>query len=199
MRAGQLCEFYVGINDDGRFEWSIGPLSTPRLAEYFERFESRLAEGRIAEVNLEAENWLAQVSEKLKRGFLVIVDYGADADELYRSARYHEGTLRAFSRHRFAEDVLARPREQDITTTIDWTVVKLISERIGFQPVEFERQDRFLRKAGLLEELEARASEALDESERSRIRTSAREMILPESMAASFQVLVQEKVTSLTY
>jgi SAM-dependent MidA family methyltransferase len=197
MRAGQFCEYYVGINDDGGFEWSIGPLSTPRLAEYFKHFNIQIAEDRIAEVNLEAENWLAQVAEKLKRGFLVIVDYGAEADELYQSTRYQDGTLRAFSRHRFAEDVLASPQEQDITTTIDWTFVKDISERLGFELAEFQRQDRFLRNAGLLEELEARASEARDESERSRIRTSAREMILPESMAASFQVLVLKKATNL--
>ena len=46
---------------------------------------------------------------------------------------------------------------------------------------------------GLLDELELRVGECSDEGEKLRLRTSAREMILPGGMAASFQVLVQEK------
>jgi hypothetical protein len=44
-----------------------------------------------------------------------------------------------------------------------------------------------------LEEMEERVNQAVDESERLRLRTNAREMILPDGMAASFQVLVQER------
>ena len=47
---------------------------------------------------------------------------------------------------------------------------------------------------GLLDELELRVSESADEAERLRLRTGCRELILPDGMAASFQVLVQEKL-----
>jgi SAM-dependent MidA family methyltransferase len=89
--------------------------------------------------------------------------------------------------------VLAKPGEYDMTTTIDWTFLKQISEDLGFQTIEFERQDRFLLKAGLLEELEQRINEARDEAEKLLLSTSAREMVLPGGMAASFQVLVLRK------
>lgn len=66
-------------------------------------------------------------------------------------------------------------------------------ETAGLKTIVFERQDQFLMREGLLEELELRASEAADEAEKLRLRTSVREMILPGGMAADFQVLVQEK------
>jgi SAM-dependent MidA family methyltransferase len=195
VRAGQLREFYVGVNGKEDFEWSIGPPSTPRLAEYFEQQGIQLAEGQIVEVNLEIEAWFRQSAGKLGNGYLISVDYGTEANELYGSTESREGTLRAFQRHQFADDVLARPGEQDITTSVDWTFVKRIGKKLGFETIEFERQDRFLLNAGLLEELERRVNEAQDESERLRLRTSAREMILPGGMAASFQVLVQKRTS----
>jgi SAM-dependent MidA family methyltransferase len=195
VREGQLREFYVAVNGKEDFEWTVGPPSTTRLAEYFEQQGIQLAEGQIAEVNLEIEEWFRQSGGKLCNGYLISVDYGAEANELYGSPERQEGTLRAFRAHQFADDVLARPGEQDITTSVDWTFVRRIGKELGFETMEFERQDRFLLNAGLLEELERRVSEAPEESERLSLRTSAREMILPGGMAASFQVLVQRRAT----
>jgi SAM-dependent MidA family methyltransferase len=193
MRESQLREFYVALNGKGNFEWTIGPPSTPRLAEYFGQHGIQLAEGQIAEVNLNIEEWFRQSAGKLGNGYLISVDYGAEANDLYGSPARREGTLRAYQRHQFVDDVLACPGEQDITASVDWTFVRRIGKELGFDTIEFERQDRFLLQAGLLDELERRVSEAPDECERLSLRTSAREMILPGGMAASFQVLVQRK------
>jgi SAM-dependent MidA family methyltransferase len=101
--------------------------------------------------------------------------------------------LRAFRRHQLVDDVLADPGEQDLTTTIDWSFVSRIGERVGLEVVEFERQDRFLLNNGLLEELEALVDAANSEAEKQQLRAQSREMILPNGMAASFQVLLQRK------
>jgi SAM-dependent MidA family methyltransferase len=87
--------------------------------------------------------------------------------------------------------VLADPGEQDLTTTIDWSFVSRIGQRVGLEVVEFERQDRFLLNTGLLEELEALVGAANFEAEKQQLRAQSREMILPNGMAAAFQVLVQ--------
>ena len=196
LRENQLKEFYVGLGDDGQFGWIIGELSTPRLAEYFDLVGVRLVENQIAEVNLALEVWLEQVAAKLRRGYIVTVDYGAETTELYSAPGRRQGTLRAFHRHQFVDDVFAHPGEQDITTTVDWTLVKRVGEQLGFETVEFERQDRFLLSAGLLEELVSMTTETRDEVEKSQLRTAAREMILPGGMASSFQVLVQKRLAS---
>jgi len=195
----QLSEFYVTVaetratGETGEFRWTEGPLSTPRITQYLDFVGVTLREGQIAEINPGVEDWLATIADRLANGYIVTVDYGAEAPELYGTAEREQGTLRAFRRHKLVDDLLARPGEQDLTTTIDWSFVKKMGLSLGFETVEFERQDRFLLKAGLLEELEAMLAEKETEAEKVELRTSSREMILPDGMAASFQVLVQKK------
>lgn len=193
MSQKKLCEFHVTLGPGGDFEWVIGGLSTPRIAEYFQRHGIELAEGHIAEVNLGVEDWLTTAARKLKRGYLVVVDYGAEAAELYQSDWRRNGTLRSFQKHQLMDDILAQPGERDLTTTIDWTAVRRTIKELGFELVLFERQDKFLLSSGFLEELEMRKAQTQSEAERARLGAEAREMILPSGMAASFQVMVCEK------
>jgi SAM-dependent MidA family methyltransferase len=188
-----LSELYVGVEPTGAFVWTTGPLSTPRLAEFCDAYSVELAQGQIIEINLGIDDWLAQVSTKLANGFVITVDYGAEAVELYDAARRPNGTLRAFSRHNFVDDVLAQPGEYDITSSVNWTQVRTVGEELGLKVVDFNSQDKFLLQAGLLEELEQQLSSAATEAEKASLTTSAREMILPGGMASSFQVLVQRK------
>lgn len=193
MHEGQLKEFYVTVGADGDFQWTVDSPSTPQLAEYFVQRSIRLAEGQMAEVNLEIEQWLRKVSSVMQAGYLVTVDYGANAEELYSSATRYQGTLRSFYNHQIVENILARPGEQDLTTTTDWTFVKRMGEILGFETVEFDRQDKFLLAAGLLSQLEVEAQRSESEADKLRLSTAAREMILPDGMATHFQVLVQKK------
>ena len=193
-KDGELSELYVNVAADGWFEWSVGPLSTTRLSDFIETYSVKLREGQIIEINLEIDDWLAQVSKKLENGFVITVDYGAEARELYDPTLRPAGSLRAFSRHGFAEDMLAKPGELDITASVNWTQVKSVGERLGLQVVEFTSQDRFLLQAGLLEEMEYRMTATDSDAERLRLSSGAREMILPGGMGSSFQVLVQRRV-----
>ena len=188
---GKLCEYYVTLGFKGQFEWLIGPLSTSGLHHYLKRHDIRLREGQVVEVNLQAEQWLERVAAKLRRGYLITVDYGAEAAELY-SVEREQGTLRGFQRHASVDDVLTSPGDYDLTTTVNWTALKKTGGSLALKTVEFARQDKFLLAAGLLDQL-ALQSERACEAERIRLSTAAREMVLPNGMAASFQVLVQEK------
>lgn len=193
MRGGQLLELCVGNDAEGNFIWLEREPTSQRLSQYFQTLQIKLAEGQLAEVNLAALDWIERVAAKLRRGFLITIDYGAEAHDLFNPSVHMAGTLRAFHRHQFAEDVLAQPGVQDLTTTVDWTSIKSAGAAAGLQTVIHERQDKFLLQAGLLEQLEQELSHLQSESEKLCLRTSARPMILPDGMSASFQVLVQSK------
>lgn len=193
MHHGELREFYVTVGSDDDFQWAAAAASTPRLADYFAQSQIQLAEGRVAEVNLEIEKWLRKAAGKLQSGYLITVDYGATAAELYGSAAREQGTLRSFYQHRLVDNVLARPGEQDITTTVDWSSVERIGEALGLETAEFDRQDKFLLATGLLNQLEVEMQRSESDADKLRLSTAAREMILPDGMAAHFQVLVQKK------
>lgn len=189
-----LSELYVSVDSTGAFVWTTGPLSTPRLAEFCSAYSIELAQGQVIEINLAIDDWVARVAGNLANGFVITVDYGSEALDLYDAARRPKGTLRAFSRHSFVDDVLAQPGEYDITSSVNWTQVKTVGEKFGLKVVDFASQDKFLLQAGLLEELEQQLSSAETEGQKASLTTGAREMILPGGMASSFQVLVQRRV-----
>ncbi|MCM3902814.1 MAG: SAM-dependent methyltransferase [Pyrinomonadaceae bacterium] len=193
VQDGKLREFYVGVGEGGSFHWLMGDLSTGRLQELCAGFGTKLEEGQAAEVNLAMADWLVSTYQNISVGFVITVDYGAEAVDLYDGRKRRDGTLRAFHRHKFADDVLANPGEQDITTSVDWTLVKKLGVKNGFDVAVFEGQDKFLLQAGLLDEMEIRAKETRGDSEKLLLRSGAREMVLPGGMAESFQVLVQKK------
>jgi SAM-dependent MidA family methyltransferase len=197
MSGGKLGEFYIDVDADGRFEWTLGAPSTTRIAEYLEECGVKLGQGQVTEVNLEIEEWLKSLAGRIQTGYVITVDYGAEAQELYPSSvadsRYL-GTLRSLRRHQIVDDVLSRPGEQDLTTTVNWSLVRSVGEKLGFKVIEFERQDRFLLAAGFLEQLEIELQNTGDQAEKLRLSTAAREMILPDGMASHFQVFVQKKI-----
>ncbi|HEX3185727.1 MAG TPA: SAM-dependent methyltransferase [Pyrinomonadaceae bacterium] len=189
----ELFELYVALDAADRFVWSNGPLSTPALNEFLREYSVELEDGQIIEVNLQIDDWLSAVAAKLERGFLISVDYGAEGCDLYDVSLRPQGTLRAFSRHAFVDDVLAQPGDCDITASINWSQVQAAGARLGFTTVEFAPQDRFLMRAGLLDELQRAMNRTTSDADKLSLSAGAREMILPGGMASSFQVLVQKR------
>lgn len=191
MRNDHLRQLFVDI-DDSQFVWRERELEQP-VADYCARIDLNLRAGQIAEINLDAEEFIARAAVSLERGYVITVDYGAERDELLNSPKRQQGSLRAFRSHQFAPDVLANPGQQDLTTTIDWTQIRAAGDHAGLRTKRFDRLDQFLIGEDLLDRVAAIAETVVDMAEALRLTTSARELILPNGMAASFQVLVQEK------
>lgn len=192
LRDGKLRQLFVGI-DDSSFVWIEDELEKP-VAEYCERSALCLREGQVVEINLDAATFIARAADSLRAGYVISVDYGAERNDLLKDPNRHEGTLRTFHRHQLSGDLLARPGERDITSTIDWTQVREAGQQAGLRAIRFDRLDRFLIAEGLLDRMGETTRSASSGAEAARLTTGARELILPNGLAASFQVLVQEKL-----
>ncbi len=126
-----------------------GPPSTPALAEYLERAGVRLEPGWRAEINLRAIEWIRDAARRLTRGFIILVDYGHEAAELY-SPTHAGGTLTTFARHRSdgpeaaAPAWLRDPGEHDITAHVDFTSIRAAAEAEGLTTVGFLDQTYFV-------------------------------------------------------
>ena len=196
LRGGEFKEFYVTVDENGDFAWllqALSPALSARLERYLADVDSLPVEGQVVEVGLEIEDWLRRVAANMRSGYVVTVDYGALAEDLYSLEANRDGTLRGFRQHQFVADLLAQPGEHDLTATVNWSFVKAAGARVGLEFVSLSRQDQFLLANGFLEQLEIESRQANDDGERLQLSSGAREMILPEGMAASFQVLVQQK------
>jgi len=191
--GGTLKEFYVTCDEQCNFAWSIDEISSEVVLEFCREHLPPLREDQIVEVNPAIAEWMKNINTLLRTGFLITIDYGTEAEDLYSDPNRQAGTLRGYSRHQFVENILQTPGENDLTTTIDWTVVKSEGLKYGFEVEEFSQLDNFLMQKGVIDELELSLAAAASEAERSQITTTAREMILPTGMAASFQVLVQTR------
>ena len=189
-----LREMYVDVNQMGDFVWTPGDLD-PAVAGFCEQIDLQLAEGQVYEVNLAAEDLIARAASLIDRGLLVTVDYGAQRADLLNAPHRNAGSLRAFHRHRLIDDVLSHPGEQDLTTTVDWTQLAEAGERHGLEVLRLERLDQFLLIEDLLGQLVNLSEPAVDAAEVVRLRAGARELVMPDAMAAYFQVMVQRKTS----
>jgi SAM-dependent MidA family methyltransferase len=143
-------EIYVGAAG-ATLRTFEAPPSTPALGEYLTRLGVELQPGWRVEINLRAVEWIRDAARRLRRGFIILIDYGHEARELY-SPTHAAGTLTTFSGHRSMGSEssaatpawLQSPGEQDITAHVDFTSVCTAAEEEGLQILGFLDQTYFL-------------------------------------------------------
>ncbi len=188
MKGGRLQEVYVTVKD-GLFCEKIAEPSTPQLEGYLRRIGVVLSEGQRAEISLEALRWLQRVAEGLREGFVITVDYGYTAEELYSPHRMH-GTLVCYQGHRLVDDPYKDVGSQDITSLVDFTALITWGEDYGLTLTGLVPQYRFLLSLGVLRDL-ARLVDGKCEGLMERL--TAKHLILPGEMGERFKVLIQHK------
>ncbi len=192
MTTEGLKELYVTCTDDAFVE-EAGEPSTPELEAYLKRVDVELLPGQQAEVNLNSTKWLASAAGALQRGFILTIDYGYPAQELY-TPRRKLGTLLCYYRHQIEENPYLRPGLQDITAHVDFTTLMTFGESLGLQNVWFGEQYRFLLSTGIIEEIEDIERSAISEEEKLRLRLTLKKLIMPDGgMGDTFKVLIQSR------
>lgn len=192
MTSEGLKEIYV-TSDNGELIEESGELSTPAIGEYLQRIGVELHPGKQAEINLCAVDWLSAASRTLKKGFILTIDYGFPAAELFAPHR-NRGTLLCYHRHQTEENPYIRLGEQDITSHVDFTTLIEHGRKLGLQTDWFGEQYRFLLAAGLVEEIEEVEHADISEQEKLRLRLAMKKLIMPEGgMGDTFRLLVQSK------
>ncbi len=186
-----LKEIYV-TEDDGRLIEELGELSDPKIGSYFESMGVALQEGQRAEVNLKALDWIEKVSDCLRKGYVLTIDYGYLAKELYAPYRM-EGTLLCYAQHRTSDNPYERLGEQDITAHVNFTGLIKKGEEVGLRFIGLVPQYQFLIALGLLEEVES-LGRGMSEIDALQLRLSVKHLIEPEvGMGEVFKVLIQHK------
>jgi SAM-dependent MidA family methyltransferase len=185
---GWLKEVYVDLQG-GAFVEILGGLSTPEIEGYFEEFGVALANGQRAEVNLRMKPWLKEVGRTLREGFVLTIDYGYPAYELYAPER-GRGTLLCYRGHRTSENPYEGVGLQDMTAHVNFSALKKWGEECGLRPLGFARQGVYLVSLGVDEvvtELYGGSPRYLDEV------AKIKGLLMPGGMGESHKVMVQYK------
>lgn len=155
QRGDALREIAVDIDDDGAFvEVEIEP-STPALAARLTDEGIDLVDGQTAEICLAIDAWLAAAIAGLRRGVVLLIDYGAPAVELYDPVRRREGTLRAYVRHQVHDDPYRFIGRQDLTAHVDVTAVERAAHAAGLTTIGITTQAEALMGLGIQDRLQA--------------------------------------------
>lgn len=179
---GAPLRFDVAEGEDG-FVWR----ETPVPGGAAERIVRRhgLAPGHVFEHHVAALAWARDVPRWLRRGVLLVVDYGYRGAEYYHPQRRH-GVLRCHFRHHVHDDPLILVGLQDITAHLEFGVVAEAAAAAGLEIMGFVNQARFLLNAGLAECLDAPRD---DVARRLSVANEIKYLTLPSRMGEVFKVL----------
>lgn len=186
-------ERWIGIDDQ-----ALGLVEAPARRDtvaWLDEYAGRVPNGGVVEVQIEAAAWLRRAISLLESGSVIVVDYGATAEEL--EPRRAIGTLRTYRAHHLGPDPLLEPGATDITADVNFTALVDVARRAG-AATTLHRQDDFLTQHGLrdvlsdlrAEELELARSD--DSMARLRVRSELKdaETLLHPRGLGDFRVLV---------
>jgi SAM-dependent MidA family methyltransferase len=152
---GRLYEVYVDVQK-GRLCEVLDEPSRPGVATYLDNYHipwQTFEDGWRAEINLDALRWMERTAHLLRQGFVLTIDYGEKARELY-TREWPRGTLLCYSRHQLNERPLLRPGEQDITAHVNFSALINEGRRHGLRLSKYTTQRLWLQDMGIDEELE---------------------------------------------
>ena len=190
MQGGALKEVYLTV-ENARLVEALDSPSTPDLQARLDSLGVTLQEGAAGEINLATESWMQDVSTALDRGFVITIDYGGPAEQIYSHER-GRGTLTSFYRHTQTDDPYERIGRQDITAQVDFSSLMQLGTGLGLETQAFTTQREYLNSLGLPSFMGKLRAAGLGQGEVDRNRMAMLDLVQPQGMGA-FKVLVQGK------
>ncbi|MEJ2439988.1 MAG: SAM-dependent methyltransferase [Gammaproteobacteria bacterium] len=192
MRGQKLFEQYVAWCD-GVLCYRDEPLRDVRLIDRVASLREQTSIGEVeeylSEVNFLAEDWIRTLGGKLRKGVLLLIDYGYPRSAYYHAQR-SSGTLMCHYQHHAHPDPLILPGLQDITSHIDFTAMADAALEAGLNIAGFTTQAHFLLNLGMLE---LATMENMNERERLMINSEIKRLTLESEMGEQFKVLACTK------
>lgn len=183
----EVKEVFVGVKGEELIEIKEKP--SDEISNYLKEFSIELIKGYRTEINLKIKEWLKEINNVLKEGFIFTIDYGYPAWDYYSEER-NRGTLLCYHRHQVIEDPYQNIGEQDITAHVNFSSVKKWGEGLGFKTIGFCPQGTFLIALGIDEMIQERYKDSSDYLfEVAKIKR----LILPGTMGETHKMMIQYK------
>lgn len=194
IQGGSVKEVFV-TSAGGTLTEVLDEPSSPRLEERLTSLGLSLPEGYRGEVNLAMEDWTGQLSRALDRGFILTIDYGQLATDLY-SLQNNQGTLVCYNRHVVSSDPYQHIGQQDITCQVDFTSLMRLGDRHGLATVGYALQSQFLTNLGFSSFLDTLQMQGLSAA-RTALSRMAMMTLVDSEEYGDYKVLAQVKGNGL--
>ena len=190
IQGGRVKEVFVTLSGGNLAEVLDEP-STPGIEQRLAGLGLSLPEGYRGEVNLAMEEWTRQIAAALDRGFVLTIDYGEVATDLY-SPQNAAGTLVCYRQHVASDDPYQHVGQQDITCLVDFTSLMRVGQRHGLATVGYVKQSRFLENLGFYPLLDAVQEQGRSAARTELNRIAMMTLVDPDEYG-DFKVLSQAK------
>jgi SAM-dependent MidA family methyltransferase len=175
---------------DNSFKCSLRPINDPRLTARIAKIPLPLPQPYRTEVNLAATDWINDAAKTLRRGFVLMIDYGYSRSDYYSPLRT-EGTLTAYRNQQRHENIFEEIGETDITAHVDFTATAEAGLEAGCQLIGFADQHHFMVGAG---ENRMRSFEKTEDRKlRDQFLRAYKTLMHPEMMGLAFKYLLMGK------
>jgi len=178
-----------GVASEGKhFVWQERLLEIPALLAIAQQIV--VPDDTLSEISLAARGLVSSLSERLRQGVLLFIDYGFGAREYYHEQR-DCGTLMCHYRHHAHDDPFFLPGLQDITAHVDFTAAAEAAIDAGLHLVGYTTQAHFLINCGITDLL----AQTDPESVRDYLPLSAQlqKLTSPAEMGELFKVIALGK------
>jgi len=187
--GGEWRERHVTIvadasENENELSWIDLPIQNAELNKQLTSVFPPRIENYTTEINLEALAWIDQLAQKLKRGWVLAIDYGYPRPLFYSTERT-SGTLACCANHRRGFDPFENIGERDITAHVEFTSIAERAELRGFKLAGFTDQHHFL--IALAKHFFAKNAPSAKQARAFQTLTH------PQFLGAVFKVLVLEK------
>jgi SAM-dependent MidA family methyltransferase len=170
------------------FSWSERALTAGELFHIAASLD--VLPGTVSEIGLAVRGFVASLAGVLKKGVILMLDYGFGQNEYYHPQR-STGTLMCHYRHHALADPFYLPGLQDITAHVDFTAVAETGITHGLQLMGYTSQAHFLLNCGITDLL----AQIPPEQARTYLTLSAQvqKLLNPAEMGELFKVIALGK------
>lgn len=178
----------LGVRRDGdAFAWAEGPVDSELGAAVLalERLLGReFPNGYRSEVCLRLPAWIASLAAPLRRGAILLIDYGLGREEYYHPDR-SQGTLICHYRHRAHADPFIYPGLQDVSAWVDFSACADAGLASALEVSGYTTQAQFLLHGGA-----AQLLDGLPDRARLLEAQALKTLVLPGEMGERFKLLL---------
>lgn len=168
--------------------WAPAPDDLARGVAHLEAdLGARLPSGYTSEFRPQLGGWFAGLAAALRRGAVLLIDYGYVRREYYMPERA-TGTLVCTRAHRAHDDPYDWPGLTDITAFVDFTAVTEAATDADLELEGFTPQAHFLFATGL-DEIAAEARAGADERTELALAQQIKTLTMPGEMGERFNVI----------
>lgn len=177
-------------SESGRFVEAWVPSSAEEL-KFLDHYGVHPEPGERIEVPLLAHRYMESLAASLRKGMIIVVDYGYTRPE--QLAGRHRGTLMAYRQHAAALSPYTAPGEQDLTAHVNFTALSDAVEENGMQVQPLLTQSQFLMGIGESNQFADAFEECNLPQERAKVALQLKHLVTPAGMGEGFRVLIAGK------